>query len=85
MILLSVFDCEIILKSLVINTITGQRKMKKLLLIIIYIVAVFFAVDSCYIALVPKDKWLSVIEALLAGFFIFSVIVLSDKEKTKNN
>ena len=59
--------------------------MKKSLLLIIYIIAIFFAVDSCYIALVPKDKWLSVVEALLAGFFIFSVIVLSDKEKIKKN
>ena len=57
--------------------------MKKLLLIIIYIIAVFFAVDSCYIALIPKDKWLAVLEALLAGFFIFSIIVLSDKETSK--
>lgn len=57
--------------------------MKKSLLIIIYIIAVFFAVDSCYIALIPKDKWLAALEALLAGFLIFSVIVLSDKEKTK--
>lgn len=59
--------------------------MKKSLLVVVYIVAIFFAVDSCYIALVPKDKWLSVVEALLAGFFIFSVIVLSDKEKIKKN
>ena len=59
--------------------------MKKLLLIIIYVIAIFFAVDSCYIALVPKDKWLSVVEALLAGFFILSIVVLSDKEKSKNN
>ena len=59
--------------------------MKKSLLIIIYIIAIFFAVDSCYIALIPKDKWLSVVEASLAGFFIFSVVVLSDKEKSKNN
>ena len=59
--------------------------MKKSLLIIVYIIAVFFAVDSCYIALVPKDKWLAALEALLAGFFIFSVIVLSDKEKIKDN
>lgn len=59
--------------------------MKKLLLSIIYIIAVFFAVDSCCIALIPKDKWLATLEALLAGFFIFSVIVLSDKEKIKNN
>ena len=55
--------------------------MKKFLLIIVYIVAVFFAVDSCYIALIPKDKCWAALEALLAGFFIFSVIVLSDKEK----
>ena len=59
--------------------------MKKSLLIIIYIIAIFFAVDSCYIVLIPKDKWLAVLEALLAGFFIFSVVVLSDKEKSKNN
>ena len=59
--------------------------MKKSLLTIIYIIAVFFAVDSCYIALIPKDKWLAVLEALLAGFFIFSIIVLSDKEKIKDN
>ena len=59
--------------------------MKKSLLFVIYLIAVFFAVDSCYIALIPKDKWLSVVEAVLAGFFIFSVIVLSDKEKSKNN
>ena len=59
--------------------------MKKSLLFVIYLIAVFFAVDSCYIALIPKDKWLSVIEALFAGFFIFSIIVLSDKEKIKNN
>ena len=59
--------------------------MKKSLLVIIYLIAVFFAVDSCYIVLIPKDKWLAVLEALLAGFFIFSVVVLSDKEKTKNN
>ena len=59
--------------------------MKKSLLIIVYIVAVFFAVDSCYIALIPKDKWLAVLEALLAGFFILSIVVLSDKEKIKNN
>ena len=57
--------------------------MKKSLLIIIYIIAIFFAVDSCYIVLIPKDKWLAALEALLAGFFIFSVIVLSDKEKIK--
>lgn len=59
--------------------------MKKLLLIIIYIVAIFFAVDSCYIVLVPKDKYWAALEALLAGLFIFSVIVLSDKETSKNN
>ena len=59
--------------------------MKKSLLVIVYLIAVFFAVDSCYIALIPKDKWLSVVEAVLAGFFISSIIVLSDKEKTKNN
>ena len=59
--------------------------MKKSLLIIIYLIAVFFAVDSCYIALVPKDKWLAALEALLAGLFIFSIVVLSDKEKIKNN
>ena len=29
--------------------------MKKSLLIIIYIIAIFFAVDSCYIVLVPND------------------------------
>ena len=57
--------------------------MKKPLLVIVYLIAVFFAVDSCYIALIPKDKWLSVVEALLAGFFIFSVVVLSDKETSK--
>lgn len=57
--------------------------MKKLLLSIIYMIAVFFAVDSCYITLVPKDKWLAALEALLAGFFIFSIVVLSDKENTK--
>ena len=59
--------------------------MKKSLLIIIYIIAIFLMVDSCYIALIPKDKWLAALEALLAGFFIFSVVVLSDKEKSKNN
>lgn len=59
--------------------------MKKSLLIIVYIVAVFFAVDSCYIVLVPKDKYWACLEALLAGFFIFSIVVLSDKEKIKNN
>ena len=59
--------------------------MKKLLLLIIYIIAIFLMIDSCYIVLVPKDKWLAALEALLAGFFIFSVIVLSDKEKSKNN
>ena len=59
--------------------------MKKSLLIIIYIIAIFLMIDSCYIALIPKDKWLAALEALLAGFFIFSVVVLSDKEKTKNN
>ena len=59
--------------------------MKKSLLIIIYIVAVFFAVDSCYIVLIPKDKWLAALEALLAGFFILSIVLLSDKEKSKNN
>ena len=59
--------------------------MKKSLLFIIYLIAVFFAVDSCYIVLIPKDKWLAALEALLAGFFISSVVVLSDKEKTKNN
>ena len=57
--------------------------MKKSLLIIIYIIAVFFAVDSCYIALIPKDKWLAALEALLAGFFILLIVVLSDKENTK--
>ena len=57
--------------------------MKKLLLTIIYIIAIFFAVDSCYIVLVPKDKWLAVLEALLAGFFILSIVVLSDKENSK--
>ena len=55
--------------------------MKKSLLIVVYIIAVFFAVDSCYIVLVPKDKWLSVVEALLAGFFILSIVVLSDNKK----
>lgn len=59
--------------------------MKKSLLLIIYIIAIFLMVDSCYIVLVPKDKWLAALEALLAGFFILSVIVLGDKEKTKNN
>ena len=59
--------------------------MKKSLLFIIYLIAVFFAVDSCYIALVPKDRWLAALEALLAGFFILSIVVLSDKEKSKNN
>ena len=59
--------------------------MKKSLLIIIYIIAIFLMVDSCYIALVPKDKWLAALEALLAGFFILSIVVLSDKEKSKNN
>ena len=55
--------------------------MKKLLLTIIYIIAIFFAVDSCYIVLVPKDKWWAALEALIAGFFIFSIIIFSDKEK----
>ena len=59
--------------------------MKKLFLVIVYLIAVFFAVDSCYIVLIPKDKWLAVLEALLAGFFILSIVVLSDKEKIKNN
>ena len=59
--------------------------MKKSLLFVIYLIAVFFAVDSCYIALIPKDKWLAALEALLAGFFILSIVVLSDKEKSKNN
>ena len=59
--------------------------MKKSLLLIIYIIAIFLMVDSCYIVLVPKDRWLAVLEALLAGFFIFSIIVLSDKEKSKNS
>ena len=59
--------------------------MKKVLLTIIYIVAIFFAVDSCYIALIPKDKWVAALEALLAGFFILSIVVLSDKETSKNN
>ena len=59
--------------------------MKKSLLIIIYIIAIFLMDDSCYIVLVPKDKWLAVLEALLAGFFILSIVVLSDKEKSKNN
>ena len=59
--------------------------MKKSLLVIVYLIAIFFAVDSCYIVLIPKDKWLAALEALLAGFFIFSIVVLSDKEKTKNN
>ena len=57
--------------------------MKKSLLVIVYLMAVFFAVDSCFIVLVPKDKWLAALEALLAGFFILSIVVLSDKEKTK--
>lgn len=55
--------------------------MKKSLLVVIYLIAVFFAVDSCYIVLVPKDKYWAVLEALLAGFFIFSIIIFSDKEK----
>ena len=59
--------------------------MKKSLLIIIYIIAIFLMVDSCYIVLVPKDKWLAALEALLAGFFILSIVVLSDKETSKNN
>ena len=59
--------------------------MKKSLLTIIYIIAIFLMVDSCYIVLVPKDKWLAVLEAALAGFFIFSVIVLGDKEKSKKD
>lgn len=59
--------------------------MKKSLLTIIYIIAIFLMVDSCFIALIPKDKYWAALEALLAGFFIFSVIVLSDKEKIKNN
>ena len=59
--------------------------MKKFLLVVVYIVAVFFAVDSCYIVLVPKDKWLAALEAFLAGFFILSVIVLGDKEKSKKD
>ena len=59
--------------------------MKKLLLVIIYIIAIFLMVDSCYIVLVPKDKWLAALEAFLAGFFILSVIVLGDKEKIKKN
>ena len=57
--------------------------MKKALLFVIYLIAVFFAVDSCYIALVPKDKWLAALEALLAGVFILSIVVLSDKENSK--
>ena len=59
--------------------------MKKVLLTIIYIVTIFFAVDSCYIALIPKDKCWAALEALLAGFFILSIVVLSDKETSKNN
>ena len=59
--------------------------MKKSLLTIIYIIAIFLMVDSCYIALIPKDKYWAALEALLAGFFIFSIIVLSDKEKIKDN
>lgn len=59
--------------------------MKRSLLLIIYIIAIFLMVDSCYIVLVPKDKWLAVLEAALAGFFIFSVIILSDKETSKKN
>ena len=59
--------------------------MKKSLLVVIYLIAIFFAVDSCYIVLVPKDKYWAALEALLAGFFIFSIIVLGDKEKNKNN
>ena len=59
--------------------------MKKSLLTIIYIIAIFLMVDSCYIVLIPKDKYWAALEALLAGFFIFSVIVLSDKEKIKDN
>ena len=57
--------------------------MKKSLLIIIYIIAIFLMVDSCYIALILKDKWLAALEALLAGFFILSIVVLSDKETSK--
>ena len=57
--------------------------MKKSLLIIIYIIAIFLMVDSCYIALIPKDKYWAALEALLAGFFILSIIVLSDKETSK--
>ena len=57
--------------------------MKKSLLIIIYIITIFLMVDSCYIVLIPKDKYWAALEALLAGFFISSVVVLSDKEKTK--
>ena len=55
--------------------------MKRSLLLIIYIIAIFLMVDSCYIVLVPKDKWLAALEALIAGFFIFSIIIFSDKEK----
>ena len=57
--------------------------MKKSLLIIIYIIAIFFAVDSCYIALIPKDKCWAALEAALAGFLILSIVVLSDKETSK--
>lgn len=57
--------------------------MKKLLLIIIYIIAIFLMIDSCYIVLIPKDKWLATLEALIAGFFIFSIIIFSDKQKIK--
>ena len=59
--------------------------MKKSLLIIIYIIAIFLMIDSCYIALIPKDKYWATLEALLAGFFILSIVLLSDKEKSKNN
>ena len=59
--------------------------MKKSLLIIVYIIAIFLMVDSCYIILVPKDKYWAALEALLAGFFILSIVVLSDKETSKNN
>ena len=59
--------------------------MKKSLLVVVYLIAVFFAVDSCYIVIIPKDKYWAALEALLAGFFILSIVILSDKEKSKNN
>lgn len=53
------------------------------LIYIVYIVAIFLMIDSCYIVLIPKDKYWACLEASLAGFFIFSIVVLSDKEKIK--